>query len=63
MGNAEAAERMEKGSGGAGRPTAHPTGAASALALLPFKIQISEAKAPHTNDGPFLAMIGYGFLS
>ena len=33
------------------------------LALLPFMMTIAEAKAPHTNDGPFLAMIGCGFLS
>ena len=33
------------------------------LALLPFMMKIAEAKAPHTNDGPFLAMIGCDFIS
>ena len=33
------------------------------LALLTFMMKFAEAKATHTNDGHFLAMIGYGFLS
>lgn len=31
--------------------------------ILPFLMTIAEAKAPHTNDGPFLAVIGCGFLA
>ena len=33
------------------------------ITLLPFLMTIAEARAPHTNDGPFLALIGCGFLS
>lgn len=33
------------------------------ILVLPFLMTIAEAKAPHTNDGPFLALIGCGFLS
>ena len=33
------------------------------VVILPFLMTIAEAKAPHTNDGPFLALIGCGFLS
>ena len=33
------------------------------ICILPFLMTIAEAKAPHTNDGPFLALIGCGFLS
>lgn len=33
------------------------------IALLPLLMTIAEAKAPHTNDGPFLALIGCGFLT
>jgi len=33
------------------------------LSILPFLMTIAEAKAPHTNDGPFLARIGCSFLS
>lgn len=33
------------------------------MTILPFLMTIGEAKAPHTNDGPFLALIGCGFLS
>jgi hypothetical protein len=33
------------------------------ISLLPILMTIGEAKAPHTNDGPFLALIGCGFLS
>jgi len=33
------------------------------FSLLPFLMTIAEAKAPHTNDGPFLAIVGCGFLS
>lgn len=31
--------------------------------VLPFLMTIAEAKAPHTNDGPFLALIGCSFLT
>lgn len=33
------------------------------LTVLPVLMTIAEAKAPHTNDGPFLALLGCGFLS
>ena len=33
------------------------------LTILPFLMTIAEAKAPHTNDGPFLALVGCSFLS
>lgn len=33
------------------------------LFILPFLMTIAEAKAPHTNDGPFLALIGCSFLT
>ena len=33
------------------------------ITLLSFLMTIAEAKAPHTNDGPFLALIGCEFLS
>ncbi len=33
------------------------------VVILPFLMTIAEARAPHTNDGPFLAFIGCGFLS
>ena len=33
------------------------------FSILPFLMTIGEAKAPHTNDGPFLALIGCSFLS
>lgn len=33
------------------------------LSLLPLLMTIAEAKAPHTNDGPFLALVGCSFLS
>lgn len=33
------------------------------LSILPFLMTIAEAKAPHTNDGPFLALIGCSFLT
>lgn len=33
------------------------------FAILPFLMTIAEAKAPHTNDGPFMALIGCGFLT
>lgn len=33
------------------------------FSALPFLMTIAEAKAPHTNDGPFLALVGCGFLS
>lgn len=33
------------------------------LSVLPFLMTVAEAKAPHTNDGPFLALIGCSFLT
>jgi hypothetical protein len=33
------------------------------IIILPFLMTIAEAKAPHTNDGPFLALVGCSFLS
>ena len=33
------------------------------ISLLPLLMTVAEAKAPHTNDGPFLALIGCGFLT
>ena len=33
------------------------------FSVLPFLMTIAEAKAPHTNDGPFLALIGCSFLT
>lgn len=33
------------------------------VTILPFLMAVAEAKAPHTNDGPFLALIGCGFLT
>ena len=33
------------------------------FSILPFLMTIAEAKAPHTNDGPFLALVGCGFLT
>jgi len=33
------------------------------FSFLPFLMTLAEAKAPHTNDGPFLALVGCGFLS
>jgi len=33
------------------------------VTILPFLMTIAEAKAPHTNDGPFLALFGCGFLT
>ncbi len=33
------------------------------VVILPFLMTIAEARAPHTNDGPFLAFIGCSFLS
>lgn len=33
------------------------------VTILPFLMTLAEAKAPHTNDGPFLALIGCCFLS
>ena len=33
------------------------------ISFLPFLMTLAEAKAPHTNDGPFLALVGCSFLS
>jgi dolichol kinase len=33
------------------------------LSVLPILMTIAEAKAPHTNDAPFLALVGCSFLS
>ncbi len=33
------------------------------ILLLPPLMTVAEAKAPHTNDGPFLALVGCSFLS
>ena len=33
------------------------------ISLLPLLMTVAEAKAPHTNDGPFLALVGCSFLS
>ena len=33
------------------------------FSILPFLMTIAEAKAPHTNDGPFMAVVGCGFLT
>jgi len=33
------------------------------MLVLPPMMNIAEAKAPHTNDGPFLALLGCSFLS
>lgn len=33
------------------------------FAILPWLMTIAEAFAPHTNDGPFLALVGCGFLT
>lgn len=41
----------------------NPTQFWTTFAILPFLMTIAEAKAPHTNDGPFLALVGCGFLT
>ena len=33
------------------------------FSILPFLMTLAEAFAPHTNDGPFLALVGCGFLT
>ena len=50
MGNAEAAARTEKGSGGVGHPAAHPTGAASAAAAGDLVGGDRASQGGETND-------------
>ena len=33
------------------------------MCLMPFLMTMAEAYAPHTNDGPFLAIVGCGLLA
>lgn len=33
------------------------------FSILPILVTLAEAFAPHTNDGPFVALIGCGFLT